>query len=259
MAMARSKGAPVTGGNHPVTVNAADFNGDGILDLAVTNVNTMNVAILLGNGDGTFQPQVSYSTTAGTMIGPSAMTTGDFNGDGNVDLAITDQHDDSVSILLGNGNGTFQSPLEFTTGTFASGVAAGDFNGDGRLDVAVTNISDNSVSVMLQPQVLLVPSVLAFGNVSVGGTSTTSVVGLTNNGPTALTISSIAIGGSSPGDFTQDNNCPTSPITLAAGLNCTINVAFKPTVTGPRSATLIITDTATDSPQIVNITGTGTP
>ena len=245
-------------GNHPIAVNAADFNGDGKLDLAVTNLNAKNVAILLGNGDGTFQSRVTYPTTTGASNGPSAMTTGDFNGDGKVDLAITDQNDNSVSILLGNGNGTFQSPQEFTTGNFAAGVAAGDFNGDGRLDVAVANHNDNTVSVMLQaPHVLLAPSALAFGNVATGTSSSASVVTLTNDGSAALTISNIAIGGANPGDFSQNNNCPMSPSTLAAGSNCTINVTFTPTQAGARSATLSITDNASGSPQMVNLTGSG--
>jgi hypothetical protein len=243
-------------GSHPIAVNAADFNNDGILDLAVTNLNAKNVAIFLGNGDGTFKPQVSYSTTGGTIIGPSAMTTGDFNGDGIVDLAITDQHDNSVSILLGNGDGTFQKPLEFATGNLSAGVAAGDFNGDGRLDVAVANFSSYTVSVMLQPQVLLVPSALPFGSVAEGA-STPAAVSLTNNGPGALTISSIAFGGANPGDFTEKDNCPTSPSTLAAELSCTITVTFAPTATGARNATLIVTYPGTGSPQMVNLTGSG--
>jgi len=254
--------APVgyTTGNHPVSVTAADLNGDGKLDLAITNLNDNTVSILLGNGSGTFQTKMDYSTTTSPFTGPAEVITGDFNGDGNLDLAITNQNANTVSILLGNGSGTFQAPLEFTTGTFPFGVATGDFNADGRLDVAVGNHGSGTVSVMLQPQVLLVPSVLAFGNVSVTTpTSNTSAVSLTNNGPAALTISNIAFAGTNPGDFSQNNNCPVSPATLAAGGSCTINVTFTPTQTGARSTTLIITDSASVSPQMVNITGTGTP
>jgi hypothetical protein len=170
-------------------------------------------------------------------------------------LAIANQRDNSVSILLGNGDGTFQNPLEFATGNLSAGVAAGDFNGDGRLDVAVANFSSNTVSIMLQPQVLLVPSVLAFGNVATGA-SKASVVGLTNNGPRALTISTIVI---NPGDFSQTNNCPITPATLAAGATCTITVTFQPTVTGVQNSTLVITDNARDTPQNVKLTGTGLP
>jgi hypothetical protein len=166
-----------TSGDHPIAVSAVDLNGDGKLDLAVTNLNAKTVAILLGNGNGTFQPKVSYPTTNGASIGPTAMTTGDFNGDGKIDLAISDQGDNSVSILLGNGDGTFQSPLEFTTGSFATGVAAGDFNGDGRLDLAVANFSSNNVSIMLhlpQPATNLVVSGVTTGQVGLSWASSLS-------------------------------------------------------------------------------------
>jgi hypothetical protein len=164
-------------GDHPIAVSAVDFNGDGKLDLAVTNLDVKTVAILLGNGDGTFQPRVTYPTTTGAFIGPSAMTTGDFNGDGKVDLAVTDQHDNTVSILLGNGDGTFQSPLEFSTGNFAAGVAAADFNGDSRLDLAVANLTDSTVSVMLhlpKPPTNLAVTNVASGQVTLGWTASTT-------------------------------------------------------------------------------------
>jgi hypothetical protein len=164
-------------GNHPISVSAVDLNGDGKLDLAVTNLNARTVAILLGNGDGTFQSRVSYPTTNGIFIGPSAMTTGDLNGDGKVDLVISDQEDNSVSILLGNGDGSFQNPLEFATGTFAGGVAAADFNGDGRLDLAIANFNDNTVSVMLhlpQPPTNVVASLVTSSQVTLAWTASAS-------------------------------------------------------------------------------------
>ena len=164
-------------GVHPIAVTQADFNGDGMLDLAVTNLNANTVAILLGNGDGTFQSSKAYPSTRLPSIGPSAMTTGDFNGDGKIDLAITDQHDNTVSILLGNGDGTFQTPLEFTTGTLATGVVAGDFNLDGRLDLAVANLTDNTVSVMLhlpQPPTNLAAAGVTTAQVNLAWTASAS-------------------------------------------------------------------------------------
>jgi hypothetical protein len=135
---------------HPVAVSALDVNGDGKLDLAVTNLNAKNVVILLGNGNGMFTATVPVSTTGGAQTGPSAIATGDFNADGKIDLAITNQGNNTVSILFGNGNGVFQAPVEFTTGNFADGVAAGDFIGNGRLDLAVADHGDAKVSIMLQ-------------------------------------------------------------------------------------------------------------
>ncbi|AFU18122.1 Na-Ca exchanger/integrin-beta4 (plasmid) [Bacillus thuringiensis MC28] len=128
---------------------AADFNGDGKLDLAVTNDAPGNdVSVLLGNGDGTFQPSTFYP--AGDA--PIAITTGDFNGDGKLDLAITDVDvgANNVSVLLGNGDGTFQPPSSFPVGQSPVGIASADFNGDGKLDLVVANEFSQNISVLLE-------------------------------------------------------------------------------------------------------------
>jgi hypothetical protein len=98
-------------------------------------------------------------------------------------------------------------------------------------------------------------TVLTFGSQSVGSTSTTQIVTLTNGGNTALSITSIQMTGANPGDFGQTNNCGSS---VPAPGTCTINVTFTPTASGSRTATLTITDNATGSPQTVSLTGTGT-
>jgi hypothetical protein len=121
-------------------VVTADFNEDGNLDLAVANQTGGNsaVAILLGNGDGTFQAPATYSTGAASAV---FLAVGDFNGDGAPDLAVADGGaQDAVSILLGNGNGTFQTAVIYASGgALASSVAVGDFNGDGVPDLVVAN------------------------------------------------------------------------------------------------------------------------
>jgi hypothetical protein len=83
----------------PSSIAVGDFNGDGKLDIAVTNSLSQTVSILFGNGDGTFQPRVDY----GTGLGPSSVAVGDFNGDGNLDLAVTNSGSNSVSIFLNSG------------------------------------------------------------------------------------------------------------------------------------------------------------
>ena len=91
--------------------------------------------------------------------------------------------------------------------------------------------------------------------------STTSApqgITLTNNGPAAVTISSIAVTGANPGDFAQTNNCPVSPATLAVSGFCTINVTFTPSAASLRSAAITITDNGAGSPQSVSVSGTGT-
>jgi FG-GAP-like repeat/FG-GAP repeat/IPT/TIG domain len=133
---------------NPVSVAAGDFNGDGKLDLAVANVggSVGAVSILLGNGEGTFQPAVNYD--AGST--PDSVAIGDFNGDGKLDLVVANHLGATVSVLLGNGDGTFQSAVAYPTGgANPSSVVVGDFNGDGKLDLAVADIGLNVVSVLL--------------------------------------------------------------------------------------------------------------
>ena len=99
---------------------------------------------LLGNGDGTFLHQVPYATGAR----PFPSVTGDFNGDGILDLAVGNQNDNSVSILLGKGDGTFQPQVTYAAGSQVYALTTADLNGDGKLDLAVANNADNTVSVL---------------------------------------------------------------------------------------------------------------
>src|SRR5439155_633824 len=108
------------------------------------------------------------------------------------------------------------------------------------------------------PAVTLTPSSVPFGNQLVSTASAAQAVTLSNTGTSPLTISSIAIGGTNPGDFGQTNNCPISPSTLAASASCTINITFTPTAAGSRSASLAVSDNATGSSQTASLSGTGT-
>ena len=106
-----------------------DFNGDGKLDLVVTNTGGNTVSILFGRGDGTFNAQVTHTVGRG----PTSVAVADFNGDRTLDLAVVNDVDNTVSILLGKGDGTFQAPVSYATGETPFAVATGDFNGDGKL------------------------------------------------------------------------------------------------------------------------------
>jgi Bacterial Ig-like domain (group 3)/FG-GAP-like repeat len=130
-------------------VATADFNGDGHADLAVLPFLTNSgnqINILLGNGDGTFA-QGPYVTLTGTDEKPAstaAIAVGDFNGDGKPDLLVVDNDYNTITIFLGNGDGTFQALAPITgvapTGfmvPFLTSVVVADFNGDGKIDIAV--------------------------------------------------------------------------------------------------------------------------
>ena len=138
-------------GTHP-SAAVGDFNGNGKLDLVFTDGNG-HVDILLGNGDGTFQGSVSYST--GQACDPTSVAVcmevpavGDFNGDGKLDLAVPDVATNTVNILLGNGDGTFQAPVTYPVGAQPTALSVADFNGDGELDLAVGNNGDSTISIL---------------------------------------------------------------------------------------------------------------
>jgi hypothetical protein len=132
-------------GDVPTGIAFGDFNGDGKLDLVVTNNADATVSILLNNGDGTFQPQVVYAVAKG----PLGVSVGDFNGDGKLDLAVANGSYGTVSVLLGNGDGTFQKQTTKASASNPRSIVVGDFNGDGKLDIAATNSAANELSILL--------------------------------------------------------------------------------------------------------------
>ncbi len=168
-------------------LGAADFNDDGNLDLAIVNALNGISPVVLGYGDGAFNPggqlvlqgsaaavgdfngdgkldvasglPVSLGngdgtfrtggTSPGSTPGFSAIVAGDFNGDGKLDLAGTDQAGNNVIVLLGNGDGTFQAPQTIPVGHGPDAIAVGDFNNDGKLDLAIANYGDGTVTLLL--------------------------------------------------------------------------------------------------------------
>jgi acetyl esterase/lipase len=137
-------------GRNPQSLAVADFNGDGIPDLAVANHDSNSVSILLGNGDGTFAlaPTVAVGGAATSVVAA------DLDGNGRADLAVTTV-DSSVyqrgtlSILLGNGDGTFHPGQNLAVGRGLTSLVASDFNGDGAADLAVLSSLTDTVSVLL--------------------------------------------------------------------------------------------------------------
>jgi parallel beta-helix repeat protein len=135
-----------TTGTTPRRLAAADFNGDGKPDLAVTNSGSNTMSVLINSGTGTFAAKVDTAT--GTS--PQGITSADFNGDGFPDLAVANSTNTSVSVYLNSGTGTFPSVSStLTTGTSPQGITSADFNGDGFPDLVVTNATSNNISVFI--------------------------------------------------------------------------------------------------------------
>lgn len=129
----------------PTAVAIADFNRDGIQDFAATSSSGNQVAIYLGNGNGTFGNPTTYATGQN----PSALLALDVNGDGIIDLITADAASNTVSVLLGVADGTFQKAAAFAVGTNPAALATADFNRDGISDIAVANAGSNDITILL--------------------------------------------------------------------------------------------------------------
>jgi hypothetical protein len=142
--------APVTYavGDNPNGISVGDLNGDGVPDLVVSDyVANGTDSALLGNGDGTFQPAIVSATDSGY---PAASALADLNGDGKPDLIVSNTANrGGVSILLGNGDGTFAPKTVLPSDGDPGGIAVGDLNGDGIPDVAFTNVANGAQDVQV--------------------------------------------------------------------------------------------------------------
>lgn len=223
----------------PGSVAVGDFSHDGNLDLAI-GYRFGGVAVLLGNGDGSFQPEKDYDGGGGTL------TVRDMNGDGNLDI-ITE----GVYLMLGNGDGTFGPAQLFPGG--GSALAVGDLNGDRKPDVVtVDSIPVGAIALLNTGVVSFSPSSpVSFPTQLVHTASSPKTVPLTNTGTTTLSISSIKISG----QFETSNTCGDS---VAAGLSCTISVTFSPVVPGLRQGLVTIIDSASSKPQVIEVSGLAT-
>jgi hypothetical protein len=230
----------------PTSLVAVDLNGDGKLDIAYEG----GLGVLLGNGDGTFQPEVDY------LVFGEQIVAGDFNHDGKIDLAAAHLafRAAEVSVSLNNGDGTFQTASTYRAGSEPRFVSTGDFNGDHNLDLIVTDYLHNTVIVLLNTGVVSFSptSPLNFSPQLVNTSSAPQTVTLTNTATTALSISSIA----GQGQFHLSNN--TCGGSVAAGANCAISVTFKPLTSGAKSGAITIVDSASTKPQVIELSGVGT-
>ena len=133
----------------PESIVSGDFNKDGHLDLAISNYNGNIVSIFLGIGNGSFQ---SYTINfASNGNNPYELVTRDFNNDGSLDLALCNEGSNTVSVLLGLGNGSFRVPATTfpSGGSLPSSITAADLNADGKIDLVVTNTGSDNIAVFL--------------------------------------------------------------------------------------------------------------
>jgi hypothetical protein len=219
------------------------------MDLAVAfgaNPDPVNgpagVSILMGVGDGTFRSKADYPS--GGV--PLAVAVGDFYGDGHQDLVVANggkvcglvcHQGDTVGVLVGNGDGTFQPAIVYVAGSEPASLTTGDFNRDGKLDLAVANVASNTMSVFLNngtkstvPPDFLLSLALANLTVPPGGQGSDKITIAPQNGPFGNTIQlTCAVTGPAPRP-----TCSLSPSSVTPGPN---SVTSMLTITAPIAAT----------------------
>jgi hypothetical protein len=240
-------------GAGPGAIAVADFNGDHHLDLAVAEFEGETIGVLLGNGDGTFQAETGYVTGFSLSV-----TAADLHGDGKLDLVTADISDPlgistGVSVLDGNGDGTFQDAVFYPGGKANEFATVGDFNGDHKPDIVYAASHGSYVTLLLNTGVLsFSPTTpLKFLPQVLNTKSASQTVTLTNTGTGAVSVASVTV---SP-QFQMSDNCNG---TIAAGASCVVSVVSAPTSLGNHSGMVTLRDSASSKPQGIELLSRGT-
>jgi hypothetical protein len=242
-------------GIRPISVAAGDLNGDGKLDLAVVNLLSNSVSVLLNTtSPGATAPSFSAKQDFATNFNPASIALGDLNGNGKLDLIAANSNSNNVSVFLnttatGAGTPTFASKQDFDTSASPVSIAKGDFNGDGKVDLAVANVDSDTVSVLFNNPTLMpatglsveqgsLPSTLQIATVnsdfvSVTVTSANPENGVTisdiNNSAGNITAAVVASCNATTATFNLQANDGTTIVTTSLNIDVTPNTA--PTLT----------------------------
>jgi Ca2+-binding RTX toxin-like protein len=251
-------------------VAVRDLNGDGRADIVV-GVDTGDIVVRLGNGDGTFGGAASFDAGA-TDSNIQQLIVDDLNLDTRPDVVATNFETDKIAFLPGNGDGTFGAFQTYDVGDGPHGIissgqgdgdAIPDLNGDMLPDLAVTNRYSNDVSLLFNtsiPHATVSPPSLGFGSQLLYTTSRNQKLTITSTGAAPLRIDDLRILGGNAEDFEIKREACTNnpwPLGFYGGESCPIVIAFTPTAAGARSATLRVLGNTDNTPMNVTLNGTG--